>query len=103
MPSVTKLTCGLHSPSVGASWVSTKMGASMGWPSFQPRAMSKVRRPLMPAPQSVCHAFTTGRLASGGHRYACTRLDSGPAPIQVNSRSPPRPSGNSMPSSGPAM
>lgn len=45
-PSVTNDNRGLHSPLVGAWWVTTKIGTSIGCPSFHPFAMSKVRRPL---------------------------------------------------------
>jgi len=45
-PSVTNDNRGLHSPLVGAWWVTTKIGTSIGCPSYHPFAMSKVRRPL---------------------------------------------------------
>ncbi len=46
--------------------MTTKIGASMGWPPFHPSAMSNVRRPLIIAPMSLIHSSTTGTLAAGG-------------------------------------
>jgi hypothetical protein len=54
------------------------------------------------APVSSIQPRTTGRLASGGQRYGCSRLRSGPAFIHANSASPPSPSGLPGPSSAPA-
>ena len=95
-PSGTKRTCGLHRPSVGGSWVTTKIGASIGWPSAQPLAMSKVRRPLIMAPAPACHSSTIGRLASGGRSRSSDPTVSGPAPIQVNRAGPRRRAGWSV-------
>ena len=55
------------------------MGTSIGWPFFQPWAMSKVRRPLTMAPQSFVHPSMIALLASGGASHSFWRTDSGPA------------------------
>ena len=49
--------------------MTTSIGASTGWPSSRPSAMSKVRRPLIMAPQSLIHSSMTTLSASGSLSY----------------------------------
>ena len=103
MPSVTTVPS-VPGPtqSAGGWWVRRKNGAPAGWCPPHPLAMSKVRRPVMTAPQANSSS-ATARLAGGGQKRSSGPTGSLPAVHHSKRRPPPSPSGLSGPSLGPAM
>jgi transposase len=86
----------------GGLWVSRKKGQPTRGRPPQPRAMSKVRLPVMTAPEPKI-SLATARLRAGGLNRSSGPIRSVPAVHQSNSRPPPSRRGLPGPSFGPAM